>query len=207
MKDPRTQHDKNTRILLIVFGMTFVMVGLTFASVPLYRMFCQVTGFGGTTQVGGELPTKVLDRQFTVRFNGDTSPDLPWVFEPGELKTTVKLGQQGLTAFHARSRAPIPTSGTALYNVTPERAGKYFHKIQCFCFDQQTLQPGQDVQMPVVFYIDPSLADDREMDEVKSITLSYTFFPADSKELDDALEGFYNAGEPAKNGSATTQNN
>lgn len=190
--------DKNTKTLTLVLGVVAGMIGLSFASVPLYKLFCQVTGFDGTTMRSTALPDKVLDRKMEIRFNADTSPDLPWTFKPDQHKVTVNIGQEGLVSYQARNDTAQPTTGTAVYNVTPEKAGKYFHKIQCFCFDRQTLTPRQDMHMPVVFYVDPSLADDREMDDVKVITLSYTFFPADSKSLDDALEAFYNSGEPAK---------
>ena len=106
----------------------------------------------------------------------------------------MKLGQQGLIAFMARNKSALPVTGTAVYNVTPNKAGQYFHKMQCFCFGEQLLNPGEEMPMPVVFYIDPSMADDREMDDVTSITLSYTFFPSESEELDKAMEAFYNAG-------------
>lgn len=109
----------------------------------------------------------------------------------------MNIGQQKLIAYHARNKSKTPVTGTAIYNVTPPKAGKYFHKTQCFCFDRQTLKPGEDMQMPVVFFVDPKMAEDRDMDDVTTITLSYTFFPADSKELDDALEAFYNADETA----------
>ena len=190
--------DKNTKTLTLVLGVVAGMIGLSFASVPLYKLFCQVTGFDGTTMRSTALPDKVLDRKMEIRFNADTSPDLPWTFKPDQHKVTVNIGQEGLVSYQARNDTAQPTTGTAVYNVTPEKAGKYFHKIQCFCFDRQTLTPWHDMHMPVVFYVDPSLADDREMDDVKVITLSYTFFPADSKSLDDALEAFYNSGEPAK---------
>ncbi len=183
--------DKNTRTLLSVFAVVFAMVGLAFASVPLYDLFCRVTGFGGTTQVGG-VPDKILEREIRVTFNADTSPRLPWRFKPEQRDITVKIGQEALIAYHASNKADTPTAGTAIYNVTPPKAGKYFHKTQCFCFDEQVLVPGQEMNMPVIFYIDPSLADDPNMDEVRQITLSYSFFPAESKELEDALEAFYN---------------
>lgn len=183
---------KNTKTLLAVFLVVVGMGALAFASVPLYRMFCQVTGYGGTTQVSADLPDKVLKREITIKFNADIDPALPWSFKPEERERVVKIGQQGLTSFVAQNKDKAPTTGTALYNVTPPKAGKYFHKIQCFCFDEQTLTPGQEMHMPVVFYIDPALDEDESMRDVKTITLSYTFFPAESKELDKGLEDFYN---------------
>ncbi len=189
--------DKNTRMLVCVLGVVVGMLALAYASVPLYNMFCRITGYGGTTQVATAAPDKVLDRTVTVKFNADVSRNFPWRFKPDEHQTVVKIGQQKLIAYHALNKSKTPVAGTAIYNVTPPKVGKYFHKTQCFCFDRQVLKPGEDMQMPVVFFIDPKIADDRDMDDVTTITLSYTFFPADSKELDDALEAFYNADETA----------
>lgn len=183
---------KNRAVLVAVMGAVCAMIALTYASVPLYRLFCQVTGFGGTTQTAQTLPDHVLGRAVTVRFNADTAPGMPWDFAAPPRGVTLKLGQRGVTAFTARNRDAGPVSGTALYNVTPDKAGKYFHKMQCFCFQEQTLRPGEKVNMPVVFFIDPALADDPQMDDVDTITLSYTFFRADSPALERGLEGFYN---------------
>ena len=187
--------DKNTKTFLTILLVAGAMVGLAFASVPLYDLFCKATGFGGTTQVSNKAPDtdQILDREITVHFNGDTNRNLNWDFEPEKRQITLKIGQQGLIAFQAHNKDTQPVAGTAVYNVTPAKAGKYFQKTQCFCFDRQVLTPGQEMQMPVVFYIDPSIAQDRNMDDVKTITLSYSFFKADSLELDRALEAFYNA--------------
>lgn len=189
--------DKNTRTLVTVLCVVASMGALAYASVPLYDMFCRITGYGGTTQVATSAPDKILDRTVTVKFNADVSRNFPWRFKPDEHQTVVKIGQQKLIAYHAKNISATPVAGTAIYNVSPPKAGKYFHKTQCFCFDRQVLKPGEDMQMPVVFFVDPKMADDRDMDDVTTITLSYTFFPADSKELDDALEAFYNTDETA----------
>ncbi len=187
--------DKNSKTLLSVLVVVGLMLGLAFASVPLYDLFCRVTGFGGTTQVSEAAPSanEILDREITIHFNSDTNRNLNWRFQPEKRKMTMNVGQQGLINFIAENQDSQPTVGTAVYNVTPAKAGQYFHKTQCFCFDAQMLTPGQEMNMPVVFYVDPSMADDRNMDDVKTITLSYSFFAADSKELDQALEAFYNA--------------
>lgn len=177
---------------MAVMGVVCAMIALTYASVPLYRLFCQVTGLGGTTQTAQALPGRVLERAVTVRFNADTAPGMPWDFAPPPQGTPLKLGQRGVAAFTAMNRGAGPVSGTALYNVTPDKAGKYFHKIQCFCFQEQTLRPGEKVNMPVVFFVDPALADDPQMDDVNTITLSYTFFRAESPALERGLEDFYN---------------
>ena len=184
--------DKNTKTLSWILLAVAVMVGVAFASVPLYRMFCQLTGFGGTTMVSDKLPDQVLERTVTIKFDANTSRDINWDFKPERHEEVVKLGQQGLISFIAKNNDRQPSSGTAIYNVTPNKVGQYFHKTQCFCFGQQMLQPGEEMPMPVVFYIDPKMNDDPTMEDVKSITLSYTFFPAESEELDKALEAFYN---------------
>ena len=196
--------DKNTRVLVSVLALVAGMVGLAFASVPLYNLFCRVTGYGGTTQVSAAGPDTVLDRKITIKFNADVGRNFPWTFAPDQREVTLKVGQQKLVAYHARNNAAIPVTGTAIYNVSPPKAGKYFHKTQCFCFDEQTLKPGEDMQMPVVFYVDPSIQDDIDLEDLTTITLSYTFFPADSKELDAALEAFYNADEAAIEGGSKT---
>lgn len=183
---------KNARTGLIVIFVVIGMVGLSFASVPLYSLFCQITGFGGTTQTAEALPDRVVDRTVTIQFNADTNKNLPWYFAPEQRSIDVKLGQRGLTAFIARNKTDQATAGTAIYNVTPLKAGKYFHKIQCFCFDEQILQPEQEVSMPVLFFVDPAMNDDPNLNDVHTITLSYSFYPAESKALDDALEALYN---------------
>ena len=177
------------------------MIGLSFAAVPLYGLFCRATGFDGTTRTAAALPGKVLDRTVTVKFDANTDRHLPWEFRPEQREITVHLGQKGLTAFLARNKKTVPTTGSALYNVTPLKAGQYFHKIQCFCFSEQTLQPGQEVSMPVLFFVDPAMNDDPNMQDVTVITLSYTFYPAESRTLEDALEAFYNGKAPAIQGT------
>ncbi len=186
---------KNARMLSTVLLVVCAMVGLSFASVPLYSVFCRVTGWGGTTQVSEVLPTpdEIIDRDITVRFDGNTARDLPWNFRPEKISIKVKLGERGFANFIAVNRAQTPTAGTATFNVTPLKAGKYFHKIQCFCFDEQILEPNQKVNMPVLFYVDPKLHEDRNMDDVTTITLSYSFFKTDSDNLEQALDAFYEA--------------
>ncbi len=154
------------------------MTGLAFASVPLYRLFCQVTGFGGTTQRGGEAPGAV-SRQVTVRFDANISNRLPWSFRPEQGSATVAVGARDMAFFTATNRAATPVTGTATFNVTPVQAGKYFTKIECFCFTQQTLKPGESIRMPVIFYVDPKMLQDPDARDIEDITLSYTFYPAD----------------------------
>lgn len=178
---------KNRNALLAggLAAVLFGMLGLSFAAVPLYRLFCQVTGFGGTPMVGGPAAPGATGHVVTVRFNADIHRDLPWRFEPGQVQVQVKLGEDSLAFYTARNRAEAPVTGTALYNVTPEKVGRYFHKTACFCFDEQTLQPGQEMQFPVSFWVDPAMATDPDTRDVKNITLSYTFF----RKLGDAAPG------------------
>lgn len=183
---------KNARTGLTVLAVVIGMVALAFASVPLYRLFCQVTGFDGKPLVSADLPDKIIERTVTIAFNADTGAGMPWDFRPEMKEIKVRLGEKGITSFLAHNPLNVATAGTAIYNVTPPKAGKYFHKIQCFCFDRQVLEPNQKASMPVLFYVDPSMNDDPNMRDVESITLSYTFYEADSKELDKALAGFYN---------------
>lgn len=182
---------KNKRILLAVFALVFLMVGMSFAAVPLYDLFCKVTGFGGTTQVGTNLPEGQYEREITVSFNADTHQDLFWDFKPEMREITVRVGQKGITNYSAKNITNAATVGTAVYNVTPPKAGKYFYKIACFCFDEQVLGPRQKVDMPVMFYIHPDILDDPNMDDVHNITLSYTFFKPNTKAHDAALEEYY----------------
>lgn len=183
---------KNARTALIILGVVICMIGLSFASVPLYRLFCQVTGFAGTTQTAEAFPDEVLDRVVTIKFNADVDQNMPWKFNPEQREIKVRLGQKGITAFHATNKSDQPVTGTAVYNVTPLKVGKYFHKVQCFCFGEQTLAPGEDISMPVLFFVDPEMAKDQSMNDVQTITLSYTFYRAESEELDKAQQAFYN---------------
>ena len=155
------------------------MTGLGFASVPLYRMFCEATGLGGTTQLGVRAPGRV-GQKITVAFDSNVSPKLPWKFQPERRADTIDIGGRDMAFFTATNTGRTPISGTATFNVTPVVAGKYFTKIQCFCFTQQTLQPGETVRMPVIFYVDPAILNDPDTRDVEEITLSYTFYPVDS---------------------------
>ncbi len=173
----------NGAILLVLLGVIAGMGGLAFASVPLYRMFCAATGYGGTPQLGG-VPPGADGKTITVRFNADTNPGLPWKFAPTVREVTVALGEDRLATYHARNLSQTTVTGVALYNVTPEKAGKYFHKTACFCFNEQSLTAGQEMDFPVTFWVDPAIATDPNTADVTTITLSYTFFRA----LDDAAK-------------------
>ncbi len=172
----------NTAFGLVLACVVAGMVGATFAAVPLYRVFCAVTGYGGTPQIGGaDAPgaAVVAGRPaptIVVRMNADTNPNLPWDFHAEQPEVTLKLGEEQIAFYEARNRAAAPVTGIALYNVTPEKVGRYFHKTACFCFNQQTLNPGQEMQFPVTFWVDPAIATDPSTSDVHVITLSYTFF-------------------------------
>lgn len=161
------------------------MLGLTAASVPLYRLFCQVTGYGGTTQRAASAPGVVAPATVEVLFNADVAPGLAWRFEPVQRRLEVRPGEQHLAFYQAVSRADGPVVGTATFNVTPHKVGAYFQKLACFCFEQQTLEPGERVELPVSFFVDPALLEDPAAREVRQITLSYTFFP--DREATEAL--------------------
>ena len=167
---------RNSRTAALAALLVAAMVGLAFASVPLYRLFCQVTGFAGTTQrAEADVVPGPVGRMISVRFDANKSPSLPWSFEPVDTHRRVAIGARNIALYTARNLSDRPVTGTATFNVTPEQAGKYFTKIQCFCFTEQTLKPGEDVRMPVIFYVDPKILDDPDARDVQEITLSYTF--------------------------------
>jgi cytochrome c oxidase assembly protein subunit 11 len=173
----------NRRVGLTMAGVAVAMLGLAFAAVPLYRIFCQVTGYGGTTQRALAAPDHVGERVITVRFNaGIGGNDLPWTFEPVQREVQVKVGEERLAFYRARNKTGVPITGMATFNVTPQKAGVYFDKIACFCFTAQTLAPGETAEMPVSFFIDPDIVKDPNLDDVTTITLSYTFFRTKSDE-------------------------
>jgi cytochrome c oxidase assembly protein subunit 11 len=175
-------HHRNRMLGLGVAVGVAGMVGLAFASVPLYRMFCQVTGYNGTVQVGGAVAPGAGDVTMTIRFNANVNPGLPWRFAPERRSMPLRVGEEGLAFYTATSTAAEATTGVATYNVTPEVVGRYFHKTACFCFEQQTLEPGQQVDMPLAFWVDPKLAADPATRDIRTITISYSFF----RSLDDA---------------------
>lgn len=165
-------------VALGLSGVVAGMLALSFAAVPLYRLFCQVTGYAGTTQRADAAPEAALDRTMVVRFDANKARALPWRFEPAQRAVEVRVGESALIFYRAVNLASTPVTGTATFNVTPEAAGAYFNKIDCFCFVEQRLEPGQVVDMPVTFFIDPAIEQDASAKGVRQITLSYTFFPA-----------------------------
>ncbi len=170
-----------TRTGLLAAGLAASMVGLGYASAPLYRLFCQATGFGGTTQrATGDAPGALPEAgTIAVRFDANQSPELPWEFKPEKPLERVKPGERDMAFFTAKNLAKYPVTGRAVFNVTPTQAGKYFNKIQCFCFTLQTLKPGTQVRMPVTFFVDPKITTDPATKDIAEITLSYTFYPVD----------------------------
>lgn len=169
---------RNRVTAVLLFTIAGGMVGLAFASVPLYRLFCQVTGYGGTPKIAAASTAAPSDRTVTVRFDANVNPALPWRFRPKQPEMTVKVGETVLAHYLARNRSDAPVTGSATFNVTPYKAAPYFVKVACFCFTEQELQPGQEVAMPVSFFVDPDLFTDPNTTEVRTITLSYTFFRA-----------------------------
>jgi cytochrome c oxidase assembly protein subunit 11 len=186
-----TLADKNRRTLQTVLGVAALMIALSFAFVPAYRLLCQVTGWGGTTKTAAVNPSQVFAREFTVKFNADTDPSLPWRFTPDQHDVTIKVGASALISYTAENRSNAAIVGMAIHNVTPLKVGKYFNKTQCFCFGEQTLGAWQKVHMPVTFFIDPKIMDDRELKDLKTITLSYTFYKQNSPALEKAQKKFY----------------
>ncbi|MFA6264839.1 MAG: cytochrome c oxidase assembly protein [Pseudolabrys sp.] len=157
-----------------------LMVGAAFASVPLYAWFCSTTGFGGTTQVSETGPGQVLDRTLTIRFDSNVAPGLPWRFVPEQNTVKVRIGEVKTVYYKVINMAAREITAQAGYNVTPPQVGLYFHKINCFCFTEQTMKPGETREMAVVFYVDPSIVKDSDQDPLNTITLSYTFFPVET---------------------------
>ena len=166
----------NKRAGLLFALVPVAMLGLAYASVPLYRMFCQATGYGGTTQRAVIAPSHVLDRTVEVLFDANTSGGLAWTFEPVQRSQEVKLGETAMAFFRATNNSNHRITGTATFNVDPQEAGVYFSKIACFCFTEQTLEPGQTIEMPVTYFVDPGLASDKDTKSIGRIVLSYTFF-------------------------------
>ncbi len=196
MMFPRLQGQNRTAAQLAVVVVT--MASLSFAAVPFYNWFCRVTGFGGTTGVAVEASDVILDRTMKIRFDASLEVGMPWEFRPVVPSMTLRIGETGLAFYEAYNPTSRPVAGTASYNVYPYSAGGYFIKIACFCFQEQVLQPGERVQMPVTFYVDPTLVDDPEAQFVHEITLSYTFHETPLPEAQAALK------EPAAALSAAT---
>ena len=176
------------KTLALTLGIVVLMGSLAWASVPLYDWFCRVTGYGGATGVAEAGSDRVLDRTITIRFDASLERDMPWSFKPMQREVEIRIGETGLAFYEASNPTDQPIAGQASYNVAPFEAGGHFVKIDCFCFEQQVLQPGETVQMPVSFYVDPALVEDRDAKHIDHITLSYTFYQIDLPEDYAALD-------------------
>ncbi|MCH1536202.1 MAG: cytochrome c oxidase assembly protein [Amylibacter sp.] len=187
------------KIAFRLLALVFFMLAMSFAAVPFYDWFCRVTGFGGVTQTAVDESDKILERNITVRFDGSLDSNIDWEFKPTQRKMTLRIGETGLAFYEAHNPTDKVIAGTASFNVYPYSAGYYFNKIQCFCFEMQVLQPGETVQMPVTFYVDPEIIDDREAKFVNNITLSYTFhatdLPTDQASLASSVQSTVNKPE------------
>lgn len=181
---------RNRKVAVFALAIAAAMLALGYASVPLYRLFCQITGFGGTTQRVSEqqaAKVAVATRTMSIRFDANVERGMPWHFRPEQVTDTVAIGARDMAIYLARNDSDKVVTGNATFNVQPEYVGKYFNKIQCFCFTEQRLEPGQQVRMPVLYYVDPAILDDPDAKNVEQITLSYTFHTAlgeDSNRLD-----------------------
>jgi cytochrome c oxidase assembly protein subunit 11 len=168
----------HTRTAFMCGGIAIGMIGLAYASVPLYDLFCKTTGFDGTPLIATNNSSKVVDRTIAVRFDSNVSPGLDWRFSPETPEIKIKLGETTTVLYKVTNAGPKPTTGIATYNVQPDLAGSYFTKLECFCFTEQTLKPGETLESAVVFYVDPRIAEDPDVKDLGSITLSYTYFPS-----------------------------
>ena len=181
---------KNRKSGMIVAFIGAGMLGLSFAAVPLYQIFCQVTGYGGTTraaQAATEIP--ITDRKIKIRFIANVNRDMPWDFKPSQLTQEIQVGERKIATYSATNPTGQRITGTAVFNVTPFKAGEYFNKVECFCFTEQTLEPGEVAEMPVDYFIDPSFADDPYMDDVTEIVLSYTFYLQGAEDVPEMDHG------------------
>ena len=184
MTKPEHDNGKQSRhgvVALALAGLVATMLGLAFASVPLYRLFCQATGFGGVPQRADRAPNEILDRTIRIRFDANVDRSLPWTFLPDQRVMDVKIGATALAFFKATNNTDAAVTGRAVFNVAPELAGRYFTKIECFCFKQQTLAAHASAEMPVTFFVDPNIVDDEDTKSISEITLSYTFYRSDKE--------------------------
>jgi len=193
--------DPNARTGVLALLGAAAMLALGFASVPLYRIFCQVTGFGGTTMKATEAEAaaiRVTDKLISVRFDANVDRQLPWKFQMEQTTQDLRIGARKMAYYSAENLSGQPITGIASYNVEPELAGKYFHKIQCFCFNEQTLQPGQSINMPVIYYVDPKILDDPETKDIQQITLSYTFHKSAQQPVQKLAANTLDQSRPAR---------
>lgn len=175
------ENSRHRGVAFALAGLVVLMLGLSYAAVPLYQLFCQVTGYGGTTQRAESLPSEVLEQRVSIRFDANTAQGIAWRFKPTTKPMQIRIGEQGLAFYQAHNLSSKLVRGTATFNVTPEGAGSYFSKIECFCFTEQVLAPGETVDMPVTFFVDPEIMNDPDARNIREITLSYTFFPVEDE--------------------------
>ncbi len=181
-QDGQAMQNRNKLIAACCIAFFAAMIGVSYAAVPLYQIFCQVTGYGGTTQRAEQYSDQILDRTINIRFDANVSGGLPWEFAPVQREITLRIGETTQIAYSARNLFKMPTNGRATFNVTPQAAGAYFNKVECFCFTDTTLHPGETMQMPVVFFVDPEIVDAPELKGITTLTLSYTFFPIEGEQ-------------------------
>ena len=175
----KIQYDRNTRVALLAAGLFVGMIGMAYASVPLYRIFCQTTGFNGTALRATRAPEQATDKFINVRFDANSASELGWTFAPKQNVMRVKIGEQNIAYFEGRNNSDREEVASAVYNISPPSAGSFFNKIQCFCFTRQTLKAGESAEFPVTFFVDPDILKDPDGKLIPEITLSYTFYPAD----------------------------
>lgn len=196
---------RNRVVLIGLAGVVAGMAGLSFAAVPLYSLFCQATGYFGTTQrADSAAGVARLDRVMTVRLDASVNRELPWAFAPDVRQVSVRLGEPMLVHYRARNQAARSVVGTAVFNVTPAQAGRYFQKVECFCFSEQVLRPGEEAELPVSFFVDPALADNPDLAHIDTITLSYTFYRSASQALSQAIDRITEAPDSGVGGTDQT---
>ena len=185
----KARDQRSNRIVALSCASFFVvMIGVAYAAVPLYQMFCQVTGYGGTTQRVEQMSDTILDQTVKVRFDANVSGGLPWDFKPVQREVTVRIGETTIINYEAKNISDRPTAGRATFNVSPDLTGSYFNKVQCFCFTDTTLAAGETMEMPVMFFVDPDIVKEKDLKGLKTITLSYTFFPLDKEPANAAIK-------------------
>ena len=187
--------DRNQRVMAVCGAIVVSMVAMAYAAVPLYDLFCRVTGYGGTTQIAQYDATQILDREVTVRFDASNARGFPWEFEPLQREMTVRVGETALAFYRATNNTARPVTGVASYNVSPFKMGPYFSKLECFCFTDQTLQPGESMDMPVIFFVDPLMDEENRLDDITTLTLSYTFWESGDEGLYETADLPSGAGE------------
>ena len=191
----RSRLDQNQKVLVTCSAIVVGMVGMAYAAVPIYYMFCRVTGYGGTTQIAQYDSSAILDREVTVRFSASNARGFPWEFEPLQNQMTVRVGETALAFYRATNNTDRPVTGVASYNVSPFKMGPYFSKLECFCFTEQTLQPGESMDMPVIFFVDPLMDEEERLDDVTTLTLSYTFWQAGDEDAYETASAMAGTGE------------